>query len=129
MAKIPIVYEDFDSDLDVIDKVLSIYSLIKGIKLRNFEREVMIYYLKYGCNKDAVKYIVQDTGKKESYIKVVNSNLRDLGLLVETMNMHKSGLSTDMENLRKHFVEGGGKVYLVSFETPSIFKDGGKDKG
>jgi len=116
---VPIVYNDFKTDLEIIDKVLSIYSVMKDIKLRSFERQLMTYYLKYGgCTDEALKYIKEDTGKKDGYIKVVNSNLRDLGLLKTTMNKHKNVLSEDMETLRKHFVEKSTKIYLVSFETP-----------
>lgn len=125
---VPIVYNDFGSDLEIIDRVLTIYSAIKDIKLRAFERQVMTYYLKYGCNKDAHEHIRTDTGKTDSYIKVVNSNLRDLGLLEVMVNKHKNRLSSDMENLRKHFVEGNTKIYLVSFETPKVFKENAGDK-
>lgn len=123
---VPIVYNDFESDLEIIDRVLTIYSSVKGIRLRAFERQLMTYYLKYGCNEDAQEHIKADTGKTENHIKVVNYNLRDIGLLETTNNKHKSKLSSDMENLRKHFVEGDTKIYLVSFETPKVFSKDGK---
>lgn len=123
---VPIVYNDFESDLEIIDRVLTIYSSVKGIRLRAFERQLMTYYLKYGCNEKAQEHIKADTGKTENHIKVVNYNLRDIGLLETTNNKHKNKLSSDMENLRKHFVEGDTKIYLVSFETPKVFSKDAK---
>lgn len=117
MQKIPIVVENITNDLEVIDKVLSIYSIVKNKKLRPFERLVMKYYIKYGYGEVAKEYLIEDANRRMSDLKTADYLLRDKGFLVKNIsNEHLSKLSEDMEVIRKHFVEGTSSVYLVSFK-------------
>lgn len=118
MQKIPMVVENIDNDLEVIDKVLTIYSVVKDIKLRPFERLVLKYYIKYGYTEEAKEYIIEDANKKRTDIKAVDFLLREKNFLIHlTTNNHDSRLSEDMEIIRKHFVLGSSNVYLVSFKN------------
>lgn len=118
MGKIPMVVENIDSDLEVVDRVLTIYSTMKDKKLRPFERLVMKYYIKYGYTEEAKEYLREDVGRKQSDIKTTDSLLREKGFLIQSeTNKRMSELSEDMEVIRKHFVLGTSSVYLVSFKS------------
>lgn len=117
MQKIPIVVENISSDLEIIDKVLTIYSVVKDRKLRPFERLVLKYYIKYGYTDEAKEYLKEDANRKSTDIKTTDFLLREKGFLIKSStNEHLSKLSDDMEVIRKHFVLGTSSVYLVSFK-------------
>lgn len=117
MNKIPMVVKNTQSDLEIIDKVLTIYSVVKEIPLRPFERLVLKYYIKYGYTQDAKKYLMEDAKRKPSDIKTADFHLRSKGFLHQLANNEKdSRLSDDMEVVRKHFVlTNESKLYLISF--------------
>lgn len=108
----------YKSDLDKIEKVLNVYSTIKGIQFREFEKVILKYYLVYGYSKETKRIIQEDLGKKEGNIRVVDTSLREKGFLNKgTANLRKSRLSDDMEQIREEFIIKKKDVYLLMFKN------------
>lgn len=117
MSAIPVVVEKVDTDLEKIEKVLSVYSIMKNIKLRPFERLVLKYYIKYGYSDEAKEFLIEDENRKKSDLKNADFELRSKGFIVQSSkNNRSSELSVDMESIRKHFVIGNSDIYLISFK-------------
>lgn len=116
----PMIESSYQDDLDLIDKLLSVYCLSKGIVVRNFELRVLKYYIKYGYNSEAKEYIKEDEKRKDGDIRTADVYLRRNGLLLpgET-NFRKTTLSKDMESIRDMFINNfsseKNKIYGVLF--------------
>ena len=107
----------YKSDLDKIEKILSIYSIVKEIKFRDFEKDVLKYYLVYGYNKETQEMIMEDLGKSDVNIRVTDTWLRKNGFLnLGVNNKRKSSLSKDMEMMRKDFILDKKDVYALIFK-------------
>jgi hypothetical protein len=107
----------YKSDLDKIEKILTIYSIVKEIKFRDFEKDVLKYYLVYGYNKETQEMIMEDLGKSDVNIRVTDTWLRKNGFLnLGINNKRKSSLSKDMEMMRKDFILDKKDVYALIFK-------------
>ena len=107
----------YKSDLDKIEKILTIYSIVKDIKFRDFEKDVLKYYLVYGYNKETQEMIMEDLGKSDVNIRVTDTWLRKNGFLnLGVNNKRKSSLSKDMEMMRKDFILDKKDVYALIFK-------------
>ena len=107
----------YKSDLDKIEKILTIYSIVKETKFRDFEKDVLKYYLVYGYNKETQKIIMEDLGKSDVNIRVTDTWLRKNGFLnLGVNNKRKSSLSKDMEMMRKDFILDKKDVYALIFK-------------
>lgn len=107
----------YESDLDKIEKILTVYSFVKEIKFRDFEKDVLKYYLVYGYNKETQKIIMEDLGKSDVNIRVTDVWLRKNGFLnLGVNNKRKSSLSKDMEMIRKDFILDKKDVYALIFK-------------
>jgi hypothetical protein len=107
----------YKSDLDKIEKILTIYSIVKEIKFRDFEKDVLKYYLVYGYNKETQEMIMEDLGKSDVNIRVTDTWLRKNGFLnLGVNNKRKSSLSKDMEMMRKDFILDRKDVYALIFK-------------
>jgi len=107
----------YKSDLDKIEKILTIYSIVKEIKFRDFEKDVLKYYLVYGYNKETQEMIMEDLGKSGVNIRVTDTWLRKNGFLnLGVNNKRKSLLSKDMEMMRKDFILDKKDVYALIFK-------------
>lgn len=107
----------YKSDLDKIEKILTIYSIVKEIKFRDFEKDVLKYYLVYGYNKETQEMITEDLGKSDVNIRVTDTWLRKNGFLnLGVNNKRKSSLSKDMEMMRKDFILDKKDVYALIFK-------------
>ena len=107
----------YKSDLDKTEKILSIYSIVKEIKFRDFEKDVLKYYLVYGYNKETQEMIMEDLGKSDVNIRVTDTWLRKNGFLnLGVNNKRKSSLSKDMEMMRKDFILDKKDVYALIFK-------------
>lgn len=121
MAKIPVVMSHEEDDLELIDKALQIYAIVKNLSLRQFERRVLKYYVKLGCCDLADQMYIETEGRKKSDLKVARRNLRELGMLeLDKYNRTKSNLTADMENFKKHFSENKSGLLLISFINPKL---------
>ena len=107
----------YKSDLDKIEKILTIYSIVKEIKFRDFEKDVLKYYLVYGYNKETQDMVKEDLGKSDVNIRVTDTWLRKNGFLnLGVKNRRKSSLSKDMETIRKDFITDSKNVYALMFK-------------
>ena len=107
----------YKSDLDKIEKILTIYSTVKEVKFRDFEKDVLKYYLVYGYNKETQEMIMEDLGKSDVNIRVTDTWLRKNGFLnLGINNKRKSSLSKDMEMMRKDFILDKKDVYALIFK-------------
>ena len=107
----------YKSDLDKTEKILTIYSIVKEIKFRDFEKDVLKYYLVYGYNKETQEMIMEDLGKSDVNIRVTDTWLRKNGFLnLGVNNKRKSSLSKDMEMMRKDFILDKKDVYALIFK-------------
>ena len=107
----------YKSDLDKIEKILTIYSTVKEVKFRDFEKDVLKYYLVYGYNKETQEMIMEDLGKSDVNIRVTDTWLRKNGFLnLGVNNKRKSSLSKDMEMMRKDFILDKKDVYALIFK-------------
>lgn len=107
----------YKSDLDKIEKILTIYSIVKEVKFRDFEKDVLKYYLVYGYNKETQEMVMEDLGKSDVNIRVTDTWLRKNGFLnLGINNKRKSSLSKDMEMMRKDFILDKKDVYALIFK-------------
>lgn len=107
----------YKSDLDKIEKILTIYSIVKEIKFRDFEKDVLKYYLVYGYSKETQEMVREDLGKSDVNIRVTDTWLRKNGFLnIGISNKRKSSLSKDMEMMRKDFILDKKDVYALIFK-------------
>lgn len=116
MSNIPFISGRISTDLDKLDKIVTIYCLMNNIKIRGFEKDVLVYYLKYGYSDETREIISEDTGKELKYINTTNTFLRDKGFIEKGVNnQRKSSLSAEMEKLRDQFVLNGCNGVFIGF--------------
>lgn len=112
-----LVYKD---DIDLVDKIVSLYSIIKTKdqkkRILPFEKEVLIYYIIFGFTKEAKEEIKREKKKNENQINTTNSNLRKKGYLFkDDRNMTKGYVAKDLMNLVNAFKEDPEKFYTIKF--------------
>ena len=116
--KFPTLIINYDNDLELIDKLLSIYSIGTNTPLQGFARKVLKYYIKYGYGDEAKKYIKEDEQKKDGDVRSADVFLRKNGYLKHgILNQRKSSLSDEMEELRQSFILKGNKIYQLGFKN------------
>ncbi len=117
---IPFVEVKAKNKVDFVNKVLAVYNISMGEeakKIQNYEKNVLVYYIIHGLTDETLDTICEDLDIKKGYLHTINSGLRKKGYLKSsTTNMKKFFLSKDLENIKKLFVDGKHKLYLVKFE-------------
>lgn len=115
---LPTLRNKYKNKIDLVDKILKIYAISQDIALRNFERQMLVYYIIYDYGQEAKDILKEDTGKRQEQIRVSDTYLRRQGFLVQCKNnMRMSELSPDMESIRDSFVKKNKKIYVLTFET------------
>lgn len=113
---VPVITGEVSDELTMISKLLDIYSVVKGKRLKPAEKTLLMMYIKYGYSLDIRDMVAQDLKKTIGNIKVMETSLRKEGFLNKgENNQRKSELSKDMESLREQFLRGGKRflgVYL-----------------
>lgn len=113
----PTLRSKYRNEIDLIDKILKVYSISQDNPLRNFERLILIYYIRSGYSKETKEFIKEDTGKKDGDIRVADVHLRDKGYIVTSdNNMRMSKLSKDMESVRDSFIKNKKEIYVLAFK-------------
>lgn len=113
----PALRNKYKNEIDLIDKILRIYSISQEKPLRNFERLVLTYYIRRGYSKETKEFIKEDTEKKDGDIRVADMHLRDKGYLdVSKNNLRMSQLSFDMNNISKSFIKNKKRIYVLVFK-------------
>ena len=113
----PSLKNTYRNEIDLIDKILRVYSITQEVPLRNFERLILIYYIRNGYSKETKEFIKEDTGKKDGDIRVADVHLREKGYLMNhPNNLRMSVLSPDMESIRKSFITDKKELYVLLFK-------------
>lgn len=127
--KLPLLQLPYKNEIDLVDKLLSIYSLTKenqevpagsrfdSFKLRKFERDVLNYYIRYGYSDDTKQMIQEDMGKKSNAITQVDFLLKEKGYLEDLPNNYRmKKLNPYLEDIRKKFILEKRRVYAIHFK-------------
>ncbi len=113
----PTLKTKYKNEIDLIDKILCVYSISQKVSLRNFERLILVYYIRSGYSKETKEFIKEDTGKKDGDIRVADVHLREKGYLMSSeKNLRMSKLSPDMESIRTSFIKNKKQVYVLAFQ-------------
>lgn len=113
----PTLKTKYKNEIDLIDKILRVYSISQEVSLRNFERLILVYYIRSGYSKDTKEFIKEDTGKKDGDIRVADVHLREKGYLRSSeKNLRMSKLSPDMESVRESFIKNKKQIYVLAFK-------------
>lgn len=103
----------YDTRLDMIQQFLRIYNGYLDSKGRNLITErtinLLSFYINYGYSDDTRAKYMDCYGQKESYIAVLNNELKRGGFLVDKKNgnFRTRELSIEMRSLRNYFVLDG----------------------
>lgn len=125
MNKIPFLQINFKNEVDLIDKLLRIYDLSKKEdpekphkQLRNFERQVLNYYIRYGYSKETKDLIQEDTGKKLNAIIQTDFLLKESGYLENLENNFRmKRLNPYLDKIREDFIKKKNRVYGIHFKN------------
>lgn len=113
----PTLKTKYRNEIDLIDKILRVYSISQEVSLRNFERLILVYYIRNGYSKETKEFIKEDTGKKDGDIRVADVHLREKGYLLSSeKNLRMSKLSPDMESIRSSFIANKKQIYVLAFQ-------------
>lgn len=116
----PTLKSKYKNEIDIIDKILRVYSISQDKPLRNFERLILIYYIRNGYSKDTKEFIKEDTDKKDGDIRVADVHLREKGYLItHPNNQRMSKLSQDMNSIRESFITNKKEIYVLLFQKES----------
>lgn len=111
----------YNNEIDMVDTILTIYSTIKfkgKDRLRDFEKNILIYYIRKGLNDETLEMVSEDLNKKKNYLHGINKHLRDKGYLIASKtNLRKFDLNEDLKMLRSSFIEKKLKLYTLVFHN------------
>lgn len=126
---LPFLNIDFNNEVDLVNKLLSIYSLTKeddkvpagskfdSFKLRKFERDVLNYYVRYGYGEETKQMIEEDLNKKSNAITQVDFLLKEKGYLEDLPNNYRmKKLNADLQAIREKFIVNKRRVYALHFK-------------
>lgn len=109
------------NEIDLLDKVIEIYSILnfdKNVRIVPHEKKVLIYYLKRGLNEETLQTVMTDLNYSKNYRDSVNKKLRDKGFLIrDENNQQKFHLNTDLQLLKKKFIDEKTKVFYIQFRA------------
>lgn len=105
--------------IELLDKVLSIYSLLnfeKKDRLVEHEKKVLVYYIKNGLTEETLDKVHIDLTYNKTYIYKINKQLRDKGYLIKNKyNMKKFDLSEELKQLQDRFINQKSQGYIIQF--------------
>lgn len=111
----------FKNEIELIDKILSIYTIAKyeeKMRLRPYEKNILIYYVRKGINEETLANVCEDRKIEKNYLHKINKDLRDKGYLVTSeTNYRKFHLNDELEDIRENFINKKFKDYWIRF-TP-----------
>lgn len=121
--KKPILYRSgikYSNEIELIDTVLSIYTIAKfeeNLRLKNYERNILVYYVRNGINKESLESVCEDRKINKNYLHKINKDLRDKGYLISSeTNYRKFHLNPELENIRMAFIDNKLRMYLLTFD-------------
>lgn len=110
----------YKSDLDKINRIVSIYSiLVNGNLDYNHIRprcvEILSYYILYGY-KTSTKEKIWETGITKKNLNQINSELTKKGYLItDKGNLHNKHLSPELMKIKEYFLDENNKkqMYVI----------------
>lgn len=111
-------YCSFKNEVDLVNKLLSIYSIVKkNGDLRDFEKKVLNYYIRKGYSTETKKQIVKELGLKQRNLNQTNYHLTNKGYLKQsTKNQKNKSLNKELQEIRDLFVQGKTRTYVIGFK-------------
>lgn len=110
----------YKNEIDFVDKLLTVYSVIKmdaKNQLRNFEKHVLSYYIRFGYSTETKKRINKELGKSSDTITQATFYLSKKGYLVPSKTNHsQKKLNRDLQRLRDNFIAGDKKILAIGFK-------------
>jgi hypothetical protein len=110
----------YKNEIDLVDKLLSIYSITKKDKkqqLRKFEKDVLNYYMRFGYSPETKKKLIEDLKKSSDSITQATFYLTKKGYLVQNeRNFAKKSLSKDLLRFSEAFVSGDKVMLVLAFK-------------
>lgn len=110
----------YKNQIDFVDKLLVIYSAIKMDKdnqLRNFEKDVLNYYVRYGYSTETKKRAQKELKKSLDTITQATFYLtKKKYLLSSKNNFSQKVLNKDLERIRENFLLGNKKIMAIGFK-------------
>lgn len=108
----------YKNEVDLVNKLLSIYSIVKkNGDLRDFERKVLNYYIRKGYSKETKDQIIKELNLKQRNLNQTNYHLTNKGYLKQsTKNQKNKSLNKELQDIRKFFVEGKIRAYVIGFK-------------
>lgn len=99
----------YDNRLEMVRKVLKVYSGFLDASGKNpiFDRHqnMLSCYIVYGYSRESTKKFQEIFGISNSYLRVLNTEVRKAGYLVKDKSTDNDyRLSDEMEYLRKYFI-------------------------
>ena len=120
MSNKPIFFQycEYKNEVDLVDKALSIYSIIKKDgNLRKFERNILNYYIRKGISEDTKETIKRELGTDPSNLTQANYYLRKKGYIVrDSKNHNKNKLCKDLESIRTSVILNKKRIYGIGFK-------------
>ena len=109
---------EYPNDLELLDKVLDVYSLVTlNNELTKNERGVLKYYLKSGYSNRVKDSIKKDFGINSQHLNQINWKLTHKGFLDKHPTNNRSKvISPKLIKLRDTFFKDGVKYYTIVFE-------------
>lgn len=116
----PIFFQfcEYKNEVDLVDKTLSIYSIIKkNDNLRKFERNILNYYIRKGITEETKEIIKRELNKTSADLTQANYYLRKKGYIVkDTKNHNNNYLCKDLESIRKSIILNKKRIYGIGFK-------------
>lgn len=110
----------YKNDIDLVNKAIDFFSLInigKIESLRNFEKEVLNYYIRFGCNKEAKEKFSKELNKNMNAIRQATFYLTKKNYLKrDTRNFMKRELNKDLLKLVNSILNGSKPIVAVGFK-------------
>lgn len=118
-----IIYADvciFKNEIDFVDKLLSVYSITKmdsKNQLRDFEKDVLNYYIRFGYSTETKKRINKELKKSKDTITQATFYLSKKGYLIPSKtNLSQKKLNPDLQRIKSGFIDGDKKILALGFK-------------
>lgn len=116
----PIFFQEceFKNEIDLVDKALNIFSVIKkNDNLRPFERNILNYYIRKDISDETKEIIKKELDINSANLTQGNYYLRKKGYIVkDTKNHNNNKLCKELQMLRDSLIINKKRLYCVGFK-------------
>jgi hypothetical protein len=98
---------EYETDIDLIDKIINIYSFVEYKKvLTAQEKNTLRYYLNFGYSAQVRESIIQGLNINAKHLTQINHHLQKKGYLIRhATNFSEKIVSQTLINMRDMFLE------------------------